>query len=142
MRKITAIGILVLGCAMVSAEPKKVMPNRNWVAVVNDEKLQKHAPKNGLVTDAKAFEKLWKAWRSDEKVPEIDFTKEFVVITLGSGPNRPGISATLDAGELKILAQQTLIGGSGFGYSMASFNRKGVKSVNGKKLPEPAEKKG
>ena len=32
-------------------------------------------------------------------------------------------------------AEQTLIGGKGFGYSIATFNRKRVKTVRGKKLP-------
>ncbi len=51
------------------------------------------------------------------------------------GPNRPGVSARLDGTTLKITAWQTLIGGEGFGYSLATFPRKGVKTVNGMKLP-------
>jgi hypothetical protein len=133
------LSCLVLSLALAgiaTAEPVKVTPGRNWVAVVNDETKKKEAPKDGLITDAKAFEKLWKSWRKDEKVPEVDFKKQFVVVTLASGPNKPGISAVLDEGNLKILARQTLIGGDGFGYSIATFDRKGVKKVNGKELPE------
>jgi hypothetical protein len=137
----TRIGFLVclvalaLAAGAASAAPEKVAANRDWIGVVGDDALKKMAPKNGLVTDAKQFAKLWKAWRKGEKVPEIDFKKEFVAVTLASGPNRPSISATLEEGKLKILARQTLIGGDGFGYSLAAFNRKGVKSVNGKNLP-------
>lgn len=118
------------------AQPKQVVPNRNWVDIARDETLKKEAPKDGVITTSKAFAKLWKAWRKDEKVPEVNFKKEFVVVTLASGPNRPGVSATLDEGNLKIMARQTLIGGEGFGYSIATFNREGVKKVDGKDLPK------
>jgi hypothetical protein len=135
MRLCCVFAVLVLaGCA--DAKPLEVAPNRDWVEVVRDEDLKKYAPKDGLVTDAKTFGELWKAWRPKEKAPEIDFKKEFAVITLAGGPNKPGISATLDEGELKIVARQTLIGGKGFGYSIATFDRKGVKTVNGKALPK------
>jgi hypothetical protein len=135
-RSFLAVLAVVLTLApSVRAAPVKVVPNRDWVAVIRDEKLKKEFPKAGVITDAKTFARVWKAWRSTEKVPEIDFKKEFVVVTLASGPNRPSIGATLDDGDLKIRAIQTLIGGPGFGYSLATFNRKGVKTVNGRKLP-------
>lgn len=127
--------LLVAPALLALAAPVTVAPNNNWVAVVKDEALKKHAPKSGVIVEAKEFEKLWSAWRKGEKVPAVDFTREFVVVTLASGPNRPGISATLDDGDLKIKAAQTLIGGKGFGYSIATFDRQGVKKVNGKELP-------
>src|SRR5262249_47506935 len=127
---------LCLLASSAAAKPEKVAPNRDWGAVVNDENLKKHTPKDGLVTDAKAFEALWKAWRPKEKVPAVDFKKEFAVVTLAEGPNQCSIRATLDDGNLVIEATQTLIGGNGFGYSIATFNREGVKKVNGKALPK------
>lgn len=132
----SSIALLVLACSL-QAEPTKVSPNRNWVAVLEDESLKKHAPKQGIILEAKSFEKLWKAWRKDEKVPAVDFSKEFVVVVLAGGPNRPSLGATLDQGKLHITAAQTLIGGEGFGYALATFNRKGVKSVvlNNKEQP-------
>jgi hypothetical protein len=135
MRTLVSCFLCLVLVAVVMAAPIDVKPGKNWVAVINNEKLKDEAPKNGLITDAKAFAKLWKAWRGEEKVPEIDFKTKFVVVTLASGPNRPGVSATLDEGELKITAFQTLIGGDGFGYSLATFDRKGVKTVNKKPLP-------
>lgn len=130
-----ALAVVLVLAGVAAAESKKLVPDRNWVAVVNDEKLKAAAPANGLITDAKTFKKVWKAWRKDEKVPKLDFKAEFVVVTFASGPNRPGVSATLDEGDLKIMSFQTLIGGPGFGYSLAAFPRKGVKTVMGKKLP-------
>jgi hypothetical protein len=119
----------------VAAQPKKITPGQTWVGTKDDEKLKKLAPKEGVVVEAKEFEKLWKAWRPDEKVPQVDFTKEFVLVTLASGPNKPGINATVEDGKMVVRALQTLIGGPGFGYSLATFPREGIKSINGKEFP-------
>jgi hypothetical protein len=143
MSRLTMAATLVLALSGAApGEEKQVTPSKDWVEIVNDETLKKEAPKGGVITDAKAFEKLWKAWRKDEKVPKVDFTKQFVVVTLAGGPNKPSISATLKDGDLKITAIQTLIGGDGFGYSIATFDRKGVTKVNGKELPKPKAKPG
>ncbi len=116
----------------VTAEPKEIKPSLNWTGVVNNEALSKKAPDSGIITDQKSFEAVWKAW-SKEKVPALDFKKDLVVVTLAlGGPNRPGITATLDEGDLKIMAISTLIGGDAFGYSLAVFPREGIKKVNGK----------
>jgi len=134
MRTIMCVTLLAAGVAL--AEPKAVVPDRDWAGIIDNDKLADEAPKNGLITDAKAFEKLWKAWRKDEKVPAIDFKKQFVAVTLSrGGPNKPRIAAKLDEGKMKIGAITTLIGGPGFGYSLAVFPREGVKEVNGTKLP-------
>jgi hypothetical protein len=118
-------------------KPTQVVPARLWSGVNRDEALKKHAPEAGLITDAKAFEKVWKAWGVDGKVPEIDFKKQFVVVGLARGPNRPGPFATLDdKGDLQVGWRQTRIGGPGFGYALAAFDRKGVTSINGKALPK------
>jgi len=136
MLLLSARAVLLL-VGVVVADAERVNPINNWVGIVTDEKLAKEAPENGIIVDAKTFEKVWMSWRKDEKLPKIDFTKQLVVVTLSlGGPNRPTITATLDeAGDLKILARSTLIGGEAFGYSLASFDRKGIKTVNGKKVP-------
>src|SRR5262249_32065108 len=125
----------ILLAGVCRAAPERLAPNRDWGAIINDDNLKKLAPKDGLITNAKEFAKLWKAWRKDEKTPEINFEKEFVLVTLAIGPNRSSISATLDDGKLTVRAVQTLKAGPGFGYSIATFNRKGIKTVNGKDLP-------
>ena len=131
-----ALGALSLLASSAQAKPEKVVPNRDWVEVVKDESLKKHAPKEGLVTDAKTFEALWKAWRKDEKVPTVDFDKKIVVVTLSlGGPNKPRCSAKLDDGDLKILAIATRIGGDGFGYAIGVYPKEGIKKVNGKDVP-------
>ena len=68
-------------------------------------------------------------------MPKIDFAKEVVIVTLATGPNEPTIKATLDEGKLQIKAGQALVAGKGFGYSLATFDRKGITTVRNKKLP-------
>ena len=133
MRSILAVAVVV---GALHAGPVKVVPAKDWTGIGKTDKLADEAPKSGLITDAKTFEKVWKAWRGAEELPKIDFEKQFVVVTLSrGGPNRPRISATLDEGALKIMSISTLIGGDGFGYSLAVFDRKGVKTVGAEKLP-------
>jgi hypothetical protein len=116
---------------------KVIKPEREWVDVAADDKLMKEAPKDGIIVDAKAFEKLWKAWRKDEKVPKIDFDKNLVVVTLAvGGPNKPRCTARLgEDGDLKILAISTKLGGDGFGYSIGVYEKAGIKKVNGNDVP-------
>jgi hypothetical protein len=135
-RLFLALVAAVAIASTASAEPKKVTPDREWSAVISDNDLAKKAPESGIITDAKTFEAVWKAWRKDEKTPEVDFKKNIVVVTLAlGGPNKPRCSATLDEkGDLKILAISTLIGGDGFGYAMGIYPREGVKTVNGKEV--------
>jgi hypothetical protein len=134
MRTLIAFCLALAVASVALAEPTPVKPNKNWTGLVKDDTLKKLAPKDGYVVDAKEFEKLWKAWRKDE-VPTIDFAKEVVIVTLAAGPNELGLEATIDAGKLEIKAMQTLVGGAGFGYSLATFDRKGIKTVRNKKLP-------
>jgi hypothetical protein len=135
MRTLLASCLALAVCGMSLAAPKSVKPNREWTGLVADEALKKLAPVDGYVLDAKEFDKLWKAWSKDEKVPTIDFAKEVVIVTLATGPNEPTIKATLDDGKLQIKAGQALVAGKGFGYSLATFDRKGITTVRNKKLP-------
>jgi hypothetical protein len=130
-----ALTAAALLCAGAPALAEVVKPAQQWTDVIRDETLKKEAPKDGLLTDAKAFAKLWKAWRPKEKVPDIDFKKQFVLVRTAGGPNRPFMNAKVDEkGNLTASVGATLIGGEGFGYLIAVFDRKGVKTVDGKPL--------
>jgi hypothetical protein len=136
-KKMLFVAMLVLAIVGVTqAAPTAVKPTHTWKGSVTDEKLQKDKPENGVITDAKTFEKLIKAWKVAEKVPEVDFTKEvvFVDTTVGSLLN---LSASLDEkGDLKVLGLGTSDFGEGFRYVILSLPREGVKTVNGKALPK------
>ena len=133
MMRTLAVVLLLAGVA--AAEPMKITPNRNWVAVNRDEKLKAKAPKNNLITDAKTFETVWKAWRKDEKVPEVDFKKEFAFVAIClTKRESPVPRAALRNGDLGVSWDAARRGRRGWGYAILTFDRKGVKKVNGKEL--------
>src|SRR5262249_24824232 len=143
------LGTLVCVLAATSQVPmlggaaraeESLAPNRLWEGDFPDEKLKQEAPKGGVITDAKAFAKLWKAWRKDEAVPKVDFTKEFafVAICFTKG-ERPVPWATLKDGVLSVSWDAARSGQGGWGYAILTFDRKEVKKVNGVEL-EPAKK--
>src|SRR5436305_8890463 len=37
-------------------------------------------PESGVVTNAREWERLWKAWFADKEVPAVDFNKEIVLV--------------------------------------------------------------
>jgi hypothetical protein len=104
-----------------------------WQGSVDDETLAKRAP--AVIVDAKTFEKLWKAWNIQSKVPKVDFKKELVITTTTSG-SRLRLSASFDdKGNLEVLGMATSDLRPGFRYVIAIVSRQGVKTVNGNKLP-------
>jgi hypothetical protein len=132
-----AVVLAALLTSTAFAEKTKIKISKEWKGSVADEKLLKDAP--ACVTDAKGLEKLWKAWKIEDKMPEVDFTKEIVVITTTSG-SKISIFANLDdKGNLEVGGLATRDFGEGFRYVIATVPREGVKTVNGKDLP--AEKK-
>jgi hypothetical protein len=135
------IGLLA-GCIGIAAGQgegsKQLKAEKSWTGrLVGKEKepLQMLAPAKGYISGPQTFEKLWKAWRTEEKVPDIDFGKKLVLVGTAGGPNMVNLSAVLSAkGDLMINAMSTLVGGPGFGYGLAVVDREGIKSVKGKPL--------
>ncbi len=123
--------------ARADEAPTAVKLGQTWSGEVKLE-VRKEAPKDGFVADKEAFAKFWKAFRGDEKVPDIDFTKELVLVAVGTDPNKLGIGASLDAkGNLTVLVRSTLIGFENpttAAYQFATVPRAGIKSVNGKEV--------
>jgi len=119
-------------------DKKPVKAEETWsgrFAGEDKEALKKLAPPNNVITDQKTFEKLWKAWRTEVKVPQIDFAKKFVVVATTGGPNMLNAKFTLDDnGNLGVQAETTLVEGPGFGYVLSLLDRDGVKAVQGKKF--------
>jgi hypothetical protein len=129
-----AVMFLVAGAA--AADPMPLKPTNTWTGSVDDEKLAKEMPENGVITSAKDFEKLVKAWKVAEKVPEVDFDKEIVLVakTVGSTVT---LSAVLDGkGNLKTGGFASNDLRPGFRYVIISVPKEGVKTVNGKELPK------
>jgi hypothetical protein len=128
-----AVVLAALLTSTAFAEKTKVKTTKEWKGSVADEKLLKDAPT--CIADAKGLENLWKAWKIEDKMPEVDFTKEIVVITTTSG-SKVNLFANLDdKGNLEVggLGTRDLV--PGFRYVIGTVPREGVKTVNGKDLP-------
>jgi hypothetical protein len=128
--------VFALVAAVAGAdEAKKVPVLQKWDGKVKDETLRKASPTTGYIANEKDFEKLWKAWRPDEKVPKVDFKEELVVVGVADGPNQVNLIPQVnDKGDLSILARATLVGGPGFSYQIATIKREGIKTVKGKPI--------
>ena len=125
----------VLGTSQALAQKMKVLVNNISSGSVADEALMKGAPQ--VITSAKGLEKVWKAWRIDDKMPKIDFDKLIVVgvYSVGSKLNLAG--ATIDEkGNLDVLGMGTLDIAPGFRFVLGTVSKEGVKTVNGKQLPK------
>lgn len=98
---------------------------------LGDEELRKAAPKQGFITDAETFKKVWNAWRPGEERPEVDFEQELILVATHPGPNRVIILPRLDdEGHLRFVNAGTKIAGRGFGYVLVKVPREGIVSVN------------
>ena len=127
------------GAAEKRPSPKKVQPVKilnTWNGKIADAALRKHAPTDEFLLGQNEWAKLWRAWRGQEKLPEVDFQKQMILVFTADGPNSVGCEPRLDAqGNVQAEAMSTMIGGPGFGYLIQCISREGVRSVNGKPLP-------
>jgi hypothetical protein len=81
-------------------------------------------------------EQLWKDWKRTDKLPDIDFTKELVVVSTTTG-SRLRLALTLDdKGDLQVGGIATLDFRPGFRYVLTTVRNEGVKTVNAKGLPK------
>ncbi|MFZ5832108.1 MAG: hypothetical protein ACOY3P_18645 [Planctomycetota bacterium] len=151
MQRLATIGLLAAGCAFGAIlpspifgqaerqRPKRMQPVRilaQFSGKLPDTRLQKLAPENGFIVEKQQWTRLWKAWRGDEELPDIDFETDMVLVFTADGPNNVGCEPMLaQNGDVQANAMSTLIGGPGFGYLLMQIPRQGVRSVNGKPLP-------
>jgi hypothetical protein len=130
-----ALTVVALVAPLALADKTPVKSVKEWNGSVDDETLLKGTPT--VITNADALQKLWKDWSVGDKAPDVDFTKEFVVITTTVG-SRINLKLSLDAdkGDLQVLGLATRDLRPGFRYVIATVGREGVKTVNGKELPK------
>jgi hypothetical protein len=131
-----ALVVVVFVAPTQADEPKPIKADKEFRGSLEDADLAKEAPKSGVIASKKALEKLWKAWRIKDEMPEIDFTKQLVLVgtTVGS---RININANLkDDGDLQVLSIATKDLRPGFRYLIIVIKSEGVKTVGGKPLPK------
>jgi hypothetical protein len=131
--------LCVIGFVMIAlvstanAQDRKPLETlKEWRGDNPNEGLTKDSPK--FITNAKDLEKLWKAWDIKEKLPEIDFAKEILLVETTRG-SRLNLKATLDEkGDLQSLGLATRDLRDGFRYVMITVNKAGVKTIAGKAI--------
>jgi hypothetical protein len=129
-----ALALTALAVSEAQGQSQPVKLNKEWKGEVADEGQLKTAPE--VITSAKGLEKIWKDWKIEGKMPEVDFAKEIVIIGTTSG-SRLNLSARLDQkGDLQVLGIATRDLRPGFRYVIATVSREGVKTVNKKELPK------
>jgi len=128
--------VMFLAAGVAVAAPTRLKVTNTWMGSIDDEKLAKEMPDNGVITNAKDFAKLVKAWKVAEEAPEVNFDKEIVLVARTAG-SKLTLKASLDEkGDLKALGLATRDLRPGFRYVIISVPEEGVKTVNGKGLPK------
>jgi hypothetical protein len=124
------------GTSTDKAEGKTVKPVKEWTGKLprkEDEPLMREVPPSGIITNQTAWAKLCKAWRAEEKLPEVNFEKQMVLVGVAQCASNT-ISAKLKLtadGNLNGGFGATEIGGPGFVYLMVVVDRTGIKSYQG-----------
>jgi hypothetical protein len=134
---LASAAFFLLALNTIAADPPQpnVLVTMTWSGSVADEKLMKEAP--NCIVSGKGLEKIWKAWKIKEAMPQIDFKKSIVVVALSSGSNLTLDSGMLDdKGNLELRAIATLDIAPGFRFVLGTVSNAGVKTVGGKKLPK------
>lgn len=132
-------GLVLIGLwtPEVLAQKKKVEILRKWNGKMADRNLLKTAP-NVIVSKAE-LEKIWKAWKIEGELPNIDFKKEIVVVVTSLQAGIGLSDAKLDEKgnlELTAMVTQERDGATpGFRFVLATVSREGIVSVQGKKVP-------
>lgn len=129
-----ALSVIMVGFVLnANAQDRKPLETlKEWRGDNPNEELSKDAPK--FVANSKDLEKLWKAWDIKEKITEIDFAKEILLVETTRG-SRLNLKATLDEkGDLQLLGIATRDLRAGFRYVIISVNKTGIKTIEGKAI--------
>ena len=125
--------VMIAFVSTANAQDRKPLETlKEWRGDNPNEGLTKDSPK--FITNAKDLEKLWKAWDIKEKLPEIDFSKEILLVETTRG-SRLNLKATLDEkGDLQSLGLATRDLRPRFRYVMITVNKAGIKTIAGKAI--------
>src|SRR5262245_60040084 len=77
--------VMLLAAGVAVAGPTPLQATNTWMGSIDDEKLAKEMPETGVITNARDFAKLVKAWQVAEQAPEVDFDKEIVLVAKTEG---------------------------------------------------------
>lgn len=129
--------VVLAATSALHAKPLDVV--ETWTGQSSNRDLRGQAPPSGAIVDDESWAKLWKAWQDDKPVPDVNFAEHLVIVATVYGPNRmTGKPQIEDDGNVRALFAHTLLDGPGFGFIMVQVPRQGIKTINGKPLPQAA----
>jgi hypothetical protein len=150
LKAVAAATVMSTACALLTPPaqgPQKIDFQQSWSGKRTDRELLKLAPKGQFIADAKTFEQLWSKWDLGEhgdKMPQLDFNKQLVIVVVTNGPNTVKAKLTVDEKQnLIVNASSTLVADDNktFGYFVGVISREGIEAVNERPLPKVNEKK-
>jgi hypothetical protein len=142
MKRALVIGFCLLGLTPLSIPAgdggRKVEPSQHWEGILKKDVLVSvEEPLPEMVIIAEGLDELkpvWKQCRGKEKMPEIDFIKNIVVVVSSRDASDVHAILTLDdKGDLKVSSRRET-GDSGTAYEIAVVPRTGFKTVNQKRV--------
>jgi hypothetical protein len=139
---IASVVILLTGLASGSAfaQGLTIKPSKNLITgLVSGEEVEKLTPPNGFITRKGDFDKLWKAWLLEGKVPEVDFKTSLVVVAASrKGPIKAAVLVDeKKTGDVKIKVElERQAEGTGLQVLIAVFPRAGIKTIEGKAIAD------
>jgi hypothetical protein len=107
---------------------------QEWTGQLADGNLQKEKPVDGFITNNDDFAKLWKAWMGKQKLPEIDFDKELVMVASSSNSRVFEILLIVGKGDANAVVGRKAEEVKGFTFLIAVFNREAIKTIDGKAI--------
>lgn len=138
---VSVVGLLiVLTAGSAFAQGQIIKPSRNLITgIVDGEDVEKLSPPNGFLTKKEDFEKLWKAWLLEKKVPEVDFKTDLVVVaTSREGPIKAAVLVDeKQTGDFKIKVElERKSEGKALHVLIAVFPRAGIQSIEGRAISD------
>jgi hypothetical protein len=131
--------VMALPLQSFPAGPESVTPQQEWSGSREDISLLNAAPE--FIFSAKEFKNLWSTWKLEGPPPDVDFSDYLVAVQTTQG-SRLRLSASLDdSGNLTVAGLATMDLQPGFRYVISVLSRKGVKTVNGRQLPQTSGQK-
>jgi hypothetical protein len=130
----------VLVIDMACAQERVIKPTKDLIAgLIDGAEEEKLSPPNGFIAKKEDFDKLWKTWLLDDKVPAVDFKNHLVVVA--SSRDGPIKSAVLidekNNGKAKIRVElDRKTEGKALNVLIAVFPRDGIKSIEGRAIAE------
>jgi hypothetical protein len=107
-----------------------------WCGQVSQE-LRSAVPKRGYITNHRDWTRLWQTYRSDEKVPRVNFDRELILVYVHTDSNTVYMSPMLNTkGDLanNISFTEVASSNSSCTYKFGSIDRREIKTIAGKAI--------